>query len=117
MDTDVIDQTPSPTDVPPFTIRSLQPLQHLAKDRQVVVSHLSLLISDDPSEDLSELPSLAEAAVVIMSHPEVDWQDLVIGSCFSKGLHKWMAERSWLLPELGARGFVGSSGLPLAIGL
>ena len=33
----------------------------------------------------------------IVSDPDVTWWDLVIDSCFSKGLHSQMAKRSWLL--------------------
>lgn len=33
----------------------------------------------------------------IASDTDVDWKDLVIDSCFSKGLHSWMGKKSWLL--------------------
>lgn len=33
----------------------------------------------------------------VISNPDANWSYLVIEACFSKGLHAWLANRTWLL--------------------
>jgi hypothetical protein len=46
--------------------------------------------------------SLAESIKLVLSASDVDWRRLVFEAASSKGLHKWMAKRSWLLHGTGS---------------
>ena len=39
---------------------------------------------------------------LVLSASDVDWRRLVFEAASSKGLHKWMAKRSWLLHGKGS---------------
>jgi len=78
------------------SVESVQPYPELAADRQVFLSHLSSLTASDSAHS-----SLAASMSSILTDPVVDWKNLITDSCFSKGLHRWMAERSWLIKGLG----------------
>ncbi|OAQ78351.1 protein kinase-like domain-containingprotein [Purpureocillium lilacinum] len=78
------------------SVESVQPYPELAADRQVFLSHLSSLTASDSAHS-----SLAASMSSILTDPVVGWKNLIIDSCFSKGLHRWMAERSWLIKGLG----------------
>lgn len=73
---------------------SAAPPPSVSVDRQFVVPYLSSLVSDQASQ--AEV-SFAPVMNAIVSNADVDWKDLVIDSCFSKGLHSWMETKSWLL--------------------
>ncbi|CAJ2502268.1 Uu.00g096620.m01.CDS01 [Anthostomella pinea] len=89
IDPDVNDPAPLPPGFSTSATGSIQPSAELLADRQYTISHLS---------DIDSQPdSLASLMKTVVSAPNVDWQDLVYNSCFSKGLHRWMSERSWLL--------------------
>ena len=61
-------------------------------DRYFVRMYLSSLVADD-----RELASLAQTMNDVISHPDASWSYLIIEACFRKGLHAWLANRSWLL--------------------
>ncbi|CAJ2505491.1 Uu.00g128850.m01.CDS01 [Anthostomella pinea] len=73
--------------LPRFLAIDPDPPSELLADRQIIISHLSAIDSQPDS--------LASLMKTVLSAPNVDWQDLVYNSCFSKGLHRWMSERSW----------------------
>ncbi|KAJ4287835.1 hypothetical protein N0V88_007545 [Collariella sp. IMI 366227] len=83
-----------PHNIEAFTTQFLQPSASLIADRQVIRFYLSSLISN--SEKL-ERASLAQTMKTVHSKPDASWRYLVIEACFSKGLHDWLAQRSWLL--------------------
>ncbi|UNI22291.1 hypothetical protein JDV02_008192 [Purpureocillium takamizusanense] len=83
----------SPTENP--SVASIQRPPELATDRQVFLSRLSSISSRE-----SPLSSLAATMNTILSDPNVDWKHLIIQSCFSRGIHRWMSERSWLVEGL-----------------
>ncbi|KAK7422652.1 hypothetical protein QQX98_001440 [Neonectria punicea] len=73
------------------TIECVRPSPSILADRQVILSELSSIIAEDPGD-----ASVSSAMKVIWSDDGADWQHLLIRACFSKSLHKWLAERSWL---------------------
>ena len=51
---------------------------------------------------LSRTISLAQSIKLVLSASDVDWRRLLFEAASSKGLHKWMAKRSWLLHGTGS---------------
>lgn len=102
-----MDLPSSQTDIANLAAEALHPSSRISADRRVVVSYLSSLASDEVSSKAPQIASLASTMNAIVTDKNVDWQDLVIRSCFSKGLHKWMVEQSWLLN--GTQGIVTST--------
>jgi hypothetical protein len=84
--------SPPPTDIPAFAKQYLQLSPALMADRYFVRMYLSSLVADD-----KKLASLAQTMKDVISHPDASWGYLIIEACFSKGLHAWLANRSWLL--------------------
>jgi hypothetical protein len=41
--------------------------------------------------------SLTQSIKLVLSASDIDWRRLLFEAASSKGLHKWMAKRSWLL--------------------
>jgi hypothetical protein len=70
------------------------PSVRLLADREIVASYLKTRVpferSGGPAEQL--LSSLTD--------PNMDWKDLIIQACFSKGLASWLAARAWLVTEM-----------------
>lgn len=87
---------PPPADIATFATEFLQPSPRLLADRQFLVSYLSSLTTEDV-QVTTERASVARSMKLVVSDPDVDWRYLVIESCSSKGLHTWLAKRSWLL--------------------
>ncbi|KAK7422038.1 hypothetical protein QQZ08_009687 [Neonectria magnoliae] len=81
------------------TIEFIQPSPSILADRQVILSELTSIIAEDPGR-----ASVASAMKVIWSDEGADWQHSLIRACFSKTLHKWLAERSWLSGVLRTSG-------------
>ncbi|KAI9861204.1 MAG: hypothetical protein M1813_005377 [Trichoglossum hirsutum] len=77
---------PQPPDVAAFSLTFLQPSAVLEADRRYYTSYLS-----------SRKSSLSRSISSVLSTPDVDWRHLVFEAASSKGLHKWMAQRDWLL--------------------
>lgn len=85
----------------------LQPSGQLATDRAAVTSYLSSLCPDDatPATIGMSLSTAAEHAQMsklmkrLVTDPDADWTRVIIMACFSKGLHKWLAQRPWLVQE------------------
>ncbi|KAH9883978.1 hypothetical protein F4778DRAFT_764242 [Xylariomycetidae sp. FL2044] len=69
-------------------------------DRQYVISYLATLESLPASRDPTDPFSLAPSMKEIVADPNDSWRGLIFESCFSKGLHSQMNERSWLLDIL-----------------
>jgi hypothetical protein len=84
--------SPRPADIPTFAKQYLQPSPALMADRYFVRMYLSSLMAGD-----GEFASLAHAMKAVISDRNTNWSYLIIEACFSKGLHSWLANRSWLL--------------------
>jgi hypothetical protein len=84
--------SPPLADIPAFAKQYLQLSHALMADRYFVRMYLSSLVTDD-----GELASLAQTMKDVISDPDASWSYLIIEACFSKGLHGWLANRSWLL--------------------
>jgi hypothetical protein len=84
--------SPPPADIPTFAKQYLHPSPALVADRYFVRMYLSSLVAND-----GELASLAQTMKVVISDRNASWSYLIIEACFSKGLHAWLANRSWLL--------------------
>jgi hypothetical protein len=91
--------SPPPTNITEFSKEYLDASPALLADRHLVRTYLSSLISD-PSQ--GDRRSLAQAMKIVVSDPDVGWRYLIIEACFSRGLHAWLTNRSWLMP--GTRG-------------
>lgn len=60
--------------------------------------------------------ALRKLVLSVLSDANVDWRRLLFESVSSKGMHRWMADRQWLLPGLkGAPLDLNSSSLPTVI--
>ncbi|KAH0542351.1 hypothetical protein FGG08_003289 [Glutinoglossum americanum] len=81
---------PQPPDVAAFSLAFFQPSAVLQADRRYFTSYLS-----------SRRDSLARSISLVLSTSDVDWRHLVFEAASSKGLHKWVAQRSWLLHGSG----------------
>lgn len=81
------------------SIETVHPSPDLLSDRQVVTSHLSSLTSQSKTRRPDDHLSLAQEMKTVTSNPSVDWRALVLDSCFSKGLHSWMAKNSWMIDD------------------
>lgn len=63
-------------------------------DRYFVRMYLATLVSEAEEGGRG---SLAQTMKEVISDPDASWSYLIIEACFSKGLHAWLANRSWLL--------------------
>ncbi|PMD54947.1 uncharacterized protein K444DRAFT_596730 [Hyaloscypha bicolor E] len=88
---------PRPPDVVSFSSAFLQASPVLQIDRQNFISYLSsrspLVEPSPPSRTIS----LTQSIKLVLSASDIDWRRLLFEAASSKGLHKWMAKRSWLL--------------------
>lgn len=84
---------PPPKDISSFSSTFLCRSSSLQNDRQYFVSQLLSTI-----EKNATTPPIKQLAPLCLEDPDVDWKQLIFEAAYSKGLHKWMAERSWLLP-------------------
>ncbi|KAH8198648.1 hypothetical protein TruAng_007189 [Truncatella angustata] len=78
---------------------ALRPSSKLLADRQFVISHLLSLVHQEAFLGVTKEPSIVATMLRVLSEADVDWRDRIIDSCFSKGLCRWMAARSWLTNE------------------
>ncbi|KAK8127788.1 hypothetical protein PG984_008896 [Apiospora sp. TS-2023a] len=88
---------------------TLQPSSQLARDRTFVSSYYPLsaqAITPPPLPPLQHRYQLLEtmrrcARIMkrLVSDPDADWNRVIIMTCFSKGIHRWLAQRSWLVQE------------------
>ncbi|KAI0154380.1 hypothetical protein GGR57DRAFT_113311 [Xylariaceae sp. FL1272] len=77
------------------------PSSQLLADRRLITTYLESLDDDQGlPEHTTPQTSLAHLMRTIISNPNVDWQDLVIKSCFSKGLSRDTSRQSWFLADL-----------------
>jgi hypothetical protein len=95
--------SPPPADILSFSKEYLEASPALLADRHLVRSYLSSLVAD-PKQGGRR--ALAQVMKVVVSDPDVSWRYLIIEACFSRGLHAWLANRSWLMP--GTRGELAS---------
>ncbi|KAK7958502.1 hypothetical protein PG988_013350 [Apiospora saccharicola] len=87
----------------------LQPSDQLPRNRACVTLYLSYLCSDDHTNTAattvtsSSTPldhaQMSKIMKILVSDPDADWNCVIIMACFSKGLHRWLAQRSWLVQE------------------
>jgi len=49
-------------------------------------------------EEKAATAPIRQLAPLCLEDPDVDWKQLIFEAAYSKGLHQWMAKRSWLLP-------------------
>lgn len=85
---DINKDTP-PTDMRAFLATFLTPCTTLEQDRAYSTTLLSAQ-STDP---------MILRFFKFVSSPHLDWRRFVFEAAHSKGLHKWMANRSWLLDD------------------
>lgn len=97
IDADDVASKASTGDYPAAAIRCLSPSHKLTADREFVRAYLLSVIQGDASLNSTEDVLAATTMKSVIGDPDVDWKDLVVRSCFSKGLHKWMVEQSWLV--------------------
>ncbi|KAK4150081.1 hypothetical protein C8A00DRAFT_46435 [Chaetomidium leptoderma] len=83
-----------PPDIPAFAKKYLQPSPALMADRQLVLSYLSSF-RDDPDQRWRVI--LARSMKDVLSDIDANWRYLIIEACFGRGLHAWLANRSWLV--------------------
>ncbi|KAL1845130.1 hypothetical protein VTK73DRAFT_1064 [Phialemonium thermophilum] len=82
---------PLPEDVVSFSSAFLRPSLSLQVDRECFISQLL------SADSVSVSHAIRELMTIILTDPDVDWRHLVFEAAFSKGLHVWMAKRSWLI--------------------
>lgn len=84
---------PLPRDINTFSLAFLHPSSSLQTDRHYFVSQLSSTV-----ETKFATLSIRRLVPLCLKDPDVDWEQLIFEAACSKGLHQWMADRSWLLP-------------------
>ncbi|CAG9947025.1 unnamed protein product [Clonostachys rosea f. rosea IK726] len=105
---------PLPPDVAKFSSTLLQPSSTLYQDRHCLTSHISSMVSE--ADGQNKATALRKLVLSVLSDANVDWRRLLFESVSSKGMHRWMADRQWLLPGLkGAPLDLNSSSLPTVI--
>lgn len=84
-----LNKDPPPTDMRAFLATFLTPCPTLEQDRAYSTTLLSAQ-STDP---------MILRFLKFVSSPHLDWRRFIFEAAHSKGLHSWMANRSWLLDE------------------
>ena len=78
-----------PLDSQNFSSKFLQPSISVQRDRKEYLSYLGHL-SDHAQDEISKY------ALLNMSKPQYDWQQLIFEAVHSKGLFRWLAQHKWL---------------------
>lgn len=78
-----------PEDITRFSKDFLKISATLQRDREAYISTIS-----------KHQSSLAGLVAEALSMQDVDWRCMMWKATMSKGEHKWMADRSWLIPGL-----------------
>ncbi|KAK2764992.1 hypothetical protein FQN54_008691 [Arachnomyces sp. PD_36] len=82
-----LDPPTSPVDLLAFSFEFLQLSPVRMTDREDLIGSL-------PQSEAGIVPRTAHT---VLSAPDVDWRNLMYQAAGSKGLHKWMAGKNWLL--------------------
>ncbi|KAH8799692.1 kinase-like domain-containing protein [Xylogone sp. PMI_703] len=86
----------TPSSLAECSLDFLRPSPVLEADRQSLISCLSCIISENHRLHSSS-GSLSNYILSVWSDHYLDWRRLLFESVTSKGVHIWMANRSWLL--------------------
>ena len=84
-----VNRDPRPTDMMAFLAIFFTPCTALEQDR----AYASRLLSAQSTDPMIRRFS------TFVSSPHLDWRRLIFEAASSKGLHKWMGNRSWLLQD------------------
>ncbi|KND91751.1 hypothetical protein TOPH_03792 [Tolypocladium ophioglossoides CBS 100239] len=94
-----LDESPPP-DIAKFSAAFLQPSPTLRLDRQCIISHISSMVRAE-GDQVNSVP-YGNFVLSALSDDKIDWQRLLFESVSSRGLHRWMADRLWLLPSMNS---------------
>ena len=84
---------PLPDDIESFSSIFLHPSPALQTDRQYFVCQLTSI-----AKERAATAGIEALIPLCLEDPDVDWKQLIFMAAGSKGIHRWMAHRSWLLP-------------------